>query len=55
MPFITLGLEQIVQWKYGFMGTVGLALLTFGLKAGSPNCAGAGAVILALLVIPTDD
>ncbi|WP_328895392.1 hypothetical protein [Streptomyces sp. NBC_00236] len=55
MPFVTLGIEQIVQWKYGLMGTVGFALLSFGLKAGSPNCACAGALILALLLAPTDN
>lgn len=54
MPFITLGLEQFVQWKYGLMGTVGFTLLTLGLKTGSSNCAGAGALILALLLVPTD-
>lgn len=54
MPFVTLGIEQIVQWKYGLMGTVGFALLSFGLKAGSPNCACAGTLILALLLVPTD-
>lgn len=54
MPFITLGLEQFVQWKYGLMGTVGFTLLTLGLKTDSPNCAGAGALILALLLVPTD-
>ncbi|WP_327709751.1 hypothetical protein OG912_14870 [Streptomyces sp. NBC_00464] len=55
MPFITLGLEQVVQWKYGFMGAVGFTLLTFGLKAGNHNCACAGALVLALLLVPTDD
>jgi hypothetical protein len=54
MPFLTLGLEQFVQWKYGLMGTVGFCLLTFGIRTGSPNCAGAGAIVLALLLIPTD-
>ncbi|MDX3329857.1 hypothetical protein PV405_35315, partial [Streptomyces sp. ME02-6979-3A] len=54
MPLFTLGLEQIIQWKYGVMGTVGITLLTFGLKAGSPNCACAGALVLALLFMPND-
>jgi uncharacterized membrane protein YkvI len=54
MPFVTLGIEQIVQWKYGLMGTVGFVLLSFGMKAGNPNCACAGALILALLLVPTD-
>ncbi|MFE3515374.1 hypothetical protein [Streptomyces sp. NPDC059166] len=55
MPFITLGLEQIIQWKYGVMGTLGVSLLTLGLKIGSTNCACAGALILALLFAPPSD
>jgi hypothetical protein len=54
MPFITLGLEQIIQWKYGVMGTLGVTLLSLGAKVGNPNCACAGALILALLFAPTD-
>ncbi|MFE9364931.1 hypothetical protein ACFYNN_19500 [Streptomyces sp. NPDC006978] len=54
MPLFTLGPEQIIQWKYGVMGTVGITLLTFGMKAGSPNCACAGALVLALLFMPND-
>ncbi|MFI8001586.1 hypothetical protein [Streptomyces sp. NBC_00178] len=54
MPLFTLGLEQIIQWKYGVMGTFGVTLLSFGLKAGNPNIACAGALILALLFAPTD-
>ncbi|MFI6863002.1 hypothetical protein ACIBKZ_24425 [Streptomyces sp. NPDC050421] len=54
MPFVTLGIEQIVQWKYGLIGAVGFTLLSFGLKAGIPNCACAGALILALLLVPSD-
>ncbi|MCX5411105.1 hypothetical protein [Streptomyces sp. NBC_00059] len=54
MPLITLGLEQIIQWKYGVMGSLGVALLGLGLKMGNSNCACAGALILALLFTPTD-
>ncbi|MFF8096109.1 hypothetical protein [Streptomyces sp. NPDC016675] len=42
--------EQIVQWKYGATGLVGLLLLTVGIKAKSPSVSSAGAVVLALLV-----
>ncbi|WNI23372.1 hypothetical protein [Streptomyces sp. ITFR-16] len=55
MPFVALGIEQLVQWKYGLMGAVGFTLLSFGLKAGSHNCVCAGALILALLLVPGDD
>ncbi|MET9506174.1 hypothetical protein ACFYO5_31300 [Streptomyces sp. NPDC006259] len=43
-------LEQTVQWRYGTAGTVGLLLLTVGIRARRPTLSSAGAVILALLV-----
>ncbi|MEU0059529.1 hypothetical protein [Streptomyces sp. NPDC006334] len=43
-------LEQAVQWKYGTAGTVGLFMLTLGIRTGRPGVSSAGAVILALLV-----
>ncbi|MBQ0830824.1 hypothetical protein [Streptomyces tagetis] len=45
-----VGFEQAVQWKYGLTGSVGLLLLTVGIKAKSPSLSSAGAVLLALLV-----
>ncbi|MET9989691.1 hypothetical protein ABZ061_09000 [Streptomyces mutabilis] len=42
--------EQVVQWKYGATGIVGLVLLTVGIKAKSPTVSSVGAVVLALLV-----
>ncbi|MFH9014656.1 hypothetical protein ACH4C6_25175 [Streptomyces sp. NPDC017943] len=42
--------EQLVQWKYGPAGIVGLLLLTVGIKAKSPAVSSAGAVVLALLM-----
>jgi hypothetical protein len=45
-----VGFEQIVQWKYGATGIVGLLLLTVGVKAKSPSVSSAGAVVLVLLV-----
>ena len=57
MPAITflsavfiLGFEQLVQWKYGPMGIIGLLLLTIGLTARSPALSSIGAVVLAALV-----
>ncbi|CAL9520091.1 hypothetical protein [Streptomyces sp. Tu 3180] len=42
--------EQLVQWRYGAAGLLGLLLLTVGIKAKSPGVSSAGAVLLALLV-----
>ncbi len=45
-----LGFEQLVQWKYGPMGIIGLLLLTIGIKAKSPALSTIGALVLAALV-----
>ncbi|MFE9450499.1 hypothetical protein [Streptomyces sp. NPDC006739] len=45
-----VGFEQLVQWKYGATGIVGLLMLTVGVKAKSPAVSSAGAVLLAVLV-----
>ena len=57
MPVIALlsavfvvGFEQIVQWKYGPVGVVGLLLLSIGIEAKNPTCSSIGAVMLALLL-----
>ncbi|MGW6291255.1 hypothetical protein [Streptomyces sp. NPDC055058] len=42
--------EQLVQWKYGTAGVLGLLLLTIGIKADRPSVSSAGAVLLAVLV-----
>ncbi|MEV0256218.1 hypothetical protein ACH4D5_16610 [Streptomyces sp. NPDC018029] len=47
---VAVTVEQLVQWKYGPMGIVGLLLLTIGVKARNPTCSSIGAVVLALLV-----
>ncbi|MEJ1200993.1 MULTISPECIES: hypothetical protein [unclassified Streptomyces] len=47
---LVVAFEQIVQWKYGASGIVGLVLLTIGIKAKSPSVSSVGAVVLALLV-----
>ncbi|MDG9718695.1 hypothetical protein [Streptomyces sp. DH24] len=45
-----IGFEQLVQWKFGATGVVGLLLLTVGLKANSPTISTIGAVLLAVLL-----
>ncbi|MFE1752076.1 hypothetical protein [Streptomyces anandii] len=45
-----VGFEQLVQWKYGAMGFVGLLLLTVGLKAKNPTISSVGAVVLAMVL-----
>ncbi|MEV7687324.1 hypothetical protein ACFW1F_12940 [Streptomyces bungoensis] len=45
-----VGFEQLVQWKYGATGLVGLLLLSVGVKAKSPAVSSAGAVLLAVLL-----
>ncbi|CAL9502695.1 hypothetical protein [Streptomyces griseomycini] len=47
---LVLTLEQLVQWRYGAAGILGLLLLTIGIKAKSPGVSSAGAVLLVLLV-----
>ncbi|MEU0474779.1 hypothetical protein ACFW5S_25175 [Streptomyces olivaceus] len=46
-----IAFEQLVQWRYGPTGIVGLLLLSIGIKAKSPSVSSAGAVLLALLVV----
>ncbi|MFG2354224.1 hypothetical protein [Streptomyces sp. NPDC048521] len=45
-----IGFEQLVQWKYGAAGIVGMLLLSVGIKAKSPAVSSAGAVLLAVLL-----
>ncbi|AEY90170.1 MULTISPECIES: hypothetical protein [Streptomyces] len=45
-----VGFEQLVQWRFGAAGLVGLLLLTVGVKAKSPAVSSAGAVLLAVLL-----
>ncbi|MFJ3337237.1 hypothetical protein [Streptomyces sp. NPDC086766] len=47
---LVIGFEQLVQWKFGAMGIVGLLLLTIGVKARNPTIGSIGAVVLAILV-----
>jgi hypothetical protein len=57
MPLIAIALaalavtfEQLVQWKFGAMGIIGLVALTVGVKAKSATIGGVGAVILLMLL-----
>ncbi|MEW2289974.1 hypothetical protein [Streptomyces sp. NPDC047841] len=47
---LVVGSEQLVQWRFGGAGLVGLLLLTVGVKAESPAVSSAGAVLLAVLL-----
>ncbi|MFD7769712.1 hypothetical protein [Streptomyces sp. NPDC059787] len=47
---LVVTVEQLVQWKYGAAGILGLLLLTIGIRANRPGVSSAGAVLLALLV-----
>jgi hypothetical protein len=42
--------EQLVQWKFGAMGIIGLVALTVGVKAKNATIGGVGAVILVMLL-----
>ncbi|WP_420311137.1 hypothetical protein ACOB87_20185 [Streptomyces sp. YS-B37] len=53
LSILGIGIEQIVQWRYGAMGIVALLLLSIGLRARNSTCASVGAVILLLLMIPS--
>jgi hypothetical protein len=55
MPAVTLctiAIEQLVQWKYGTAGAVGLGLLTVGKKARNTTVICMGLVVLVLLLNP---
>lgn len=47
---LSLGLEQLVQWRYGAMGVVCLLLITTGARARNSTCLGAGAFLFVLLM-----
>ncbi|EST28193.1 hypothetical protein [Streptomyces roseochromogenus] len=50
MPALAFVVEQLVQWKYGAAGGVGMFLLSIGIKTRSQRTASAGAVLLAVLL-----
>ncbi|MEV6091359.1 hypothetical protein AB0N39_14955 [Streptomyces cellulosae] len=47
---VVVTVEQLVQWRYGAAGLLGLLLVTVGIHANRPGVSSAGAVLLALLV-----
>ncbi|GAA2481122.1 hypothetical protein [Streptomyces longisporus] len=53
LAILSMGAEQLVQWRYGPVGIVALLLLGLGLKARNSTCASVGAVMLLLLMIPS--
>ncbi|MER5278851.1 hypothetical protein ABT025_24295 [Streptomyces sp. NPDC002809] len=55
MPWITLVLEQFLQWKLGVLGSVGFTLTAVGIKFGNDKCLTVGSVTLALLLCPMPD
>ncbi|NUK59404.1 hypothetical protein [Streptomyces lunaelactis] len=48
MPWMTLVIEQAVQWRFGFVAALGLTLLSVGVKAKNATCAGIGGILLVL-------
>ncbi|MEV6649010.1 hypothetical protein [Streptomyces sp. NPDC051219] len=49
---LAIALEEVIQWQFGAMGLVAVALLTVGVKAKNTACLSIGAVVLVLLVQP---
>ncbi|WP_221348303.1 hypothetical protein [Streptomyces beigongshangae] len=47
---LAIGLEQLLQVKYGVMGVVAFVALAIGIKARNSVIGGIGAVILAVLL-----
>ncbi|MEU2898014.1 hypothetical protein ABZ690_09280 [Streptomyces sp. NPDC006967] len=47
---LVITVQQLVEWKFGVAGLVGLLMLTLGIRANRPGISSAGAVLLALLV-----
>ena len=50
LSVVVVTVEQLVQWRYGAAGLLGLLLVTVGIHANRPGISSAGAVLLALLV-----
>ncbi|MGW0824902.1 hypothetical protein [Streptomyces sp. NPDC002845] len=57
MPLIAIlaaalfvGLEQLIEWKYGPMGLIGIVALTVGIKARNALISGIGAVVIVMLL-----
>ena len=52
LAVFVIGLEQMVQWRYGAMGVFGLTLVGVGVKARNTTCVSVGLLVLALLLAP---
>jgi hypothetical protein len=50
VPALAFLIEQLVQWKYGVVGAVGMLLFTGGIETRSHKATSAGAVLLAVLL-----
>ncbi|MFE0422533.1 hypothetical protein [Streptomyces sp. NPDC058953] len=46
MTLLTIGIEQLVQWRYGVVAALGFALLSRGVKTENATCAGIGGLLL---------
>lgn len=44
------GAEQLVRWKFGTAGFIGLLLFSIGIKARNATVASVGAALLAILI-----
>jgi hypothetical protein len=50
---LAVGLEQLIEWRYGPMGIIGVLALTIGLRARNTLISGIGAVLLVMLLAPS--
>jgi hypothetical protein len=50
LAVLVIGFEQVVQWRFGAIGVIGLTLLAVGVKAKNVTCTSVGAVVLAMLL-----
>ncbi|MGW2558470.1 hypothetical protein ACWCXB_04305 [Streptomyces sp. NPDC001514] len=50
LTFATFAIEEFIQWRFGVVGVISLGLLSFGLRAKNATAAGAGSIMLALLL-----
>ena len=44
-----ISFEQLIQFRFGVLGVLGLLLFTIGVKAKNVTCSCIGAVVLAML------
>ncbi|MFG2194715.1 hypothetical protein [Streptomyces sp. NPDC048639] len=51
LAVVVVGFEQLVQWRFGAMGIIGLTMLAVGVKAKNVTCSCIGAVVLTMLLV----